>query len=247
MKKIIFSFALIAILFIAVFNQSSAQLDCTTNDCVPPASWIASPFPIILKLSAPECEITINYEWRVCNGVYQYNYTSFTATGNCTQMDDFGIYHYSISTLKEMADMIIAEQTFALDGHDILSWIPNCGNGVYRKAKFYSAGCGVWVKCSYKVDRNAVVQKDRGYDGNCPTPNEADYIDVWKWQSCGEVCCVREYEICKYISPITGVTQVKVTQFPAYTLNGSTCTLQNNFGPWQNPSVNYQCQHACNN
>ncbi len=227
MKKIIFSFALIAILFIAVFNQSSAQLDCTTNDGC--GTWTTGTTPIIIKLDAPECSITIDYEWRVCNGVYQYNYLSFTASGNCTQMDDFGIYHYSISTLKEMADMIIAEEYFQMQGHTI---IPLCSSDTVKKAKFYSAGCGVWVKCSYKVDKDAVVQKDRGYDGNCPTPDQADYIDVWKWQSCGEVCCVREYEVCFTQHPTSGNFNINVNQFPAYTLNGSTCTLQNNFGPW---------------
>lgn len=165
-------------------------------------------------------------------------------------MANFSKEHYDISSIKEMADMIIAEESDNLSGHAGLNQLPYCGQGIYRKAKFYSARCGIWVKCSYIIDQNTEVKKDRGYEGSCELADQDGYIHKWKWQSCGESCCKRTYDICSYISPIHGQLEVRVTQYPAVPIG--ECTLQDNFGPWEitdpmDPNYHYDCQNACNN
>ena len=162
-------------------------------------------------------------------------------------MADFSIYHYDVSSLLEMVDMIVAEEEFNMDG---VPSIPPCSTGTLRKAKFYSASCGVWVKCSYIVDQTAEVKKDRGYIGVCEFPDEDGYIHKWKWQSCGETCCRREYDVCWYSSPVTSTSEVRVTQHPA--MQVGECTQQDNFGPWEitdpmDPNYHYECLHGCNN
>lgn len=144
-----------------------SQAECTTS-CTNGTAWTAGNSPVVIEMSAPNCKITIEYEWRICDDVYEYRYTSFVATGNCTQMADFSIQHYNISSVMEMADMIIAEETKQLDNHPSMGAIPDCNStDRYVKAKFYNAACGVWVKCSYIIDQNAEVKKDRGYNGSC--------------------------------------------------------------------------------
>lgn len=230
---------------IAAFSQP----ECTTN-CTNGTAWTAGTAPITIVLIAPDCKIVIDYEWRICDNVYEYRYTNFVAQGNCTQMADFSIYQYSISSILEMADMIVAEETYQMDGHTPIGLLPNCGTGVFKKAKFYNAACGVWVKCSYIIDQNAEVKKDRGYEGSCEIPDQNGYIHKWKWQSCGDACCRREYDICQFTSPASGTLEVKVTQYPAVMIG--QCTQQGNYGPWEvtdpmAPNYNYNCQHACNN
>lgn len=240
---------IVIIVIITSYITAFAEIECT-GDCTNGTAWVAGTLPITIELFAPDCKIIILYEWRICDGVYEYRYTDFSAVGNCTQMDDFSIYHYNISSVLEMADMIIAEESNNLDGHPEYLDLPPCGTAPFKKAKFYNAACGIWVKCSYIIDQNAEVKKDRGYIGSCPIPDQNGYIHKWKWQSCGDACCRREYDICKFTSPATGKLEVRVTQFPAVMIG--QCTQQDNFGPWEitdpmNPNYNYECQHACNN
>lgn len=242
-------FGIVIIGIITSFTALFSQLECTTN-CTSGTAWTPGTSQVELVLIEPDCKILIDYEWRICDGVYEYRYTNFTAQGNCSQMTDFSIYHYNISSIMEMADMIVAEESAQLDGHPGFLALPVCGTGVYRKAKFYSAACGVWVKCSYIIDQNAEVKKDRGYVGSCSIPDHNGYIHKWKWQSCGEACCRREYHICTFTSPSSGTAEVRVTQFPAMLIG--ECTQQDNYGPWEvtdpmDPNYNYECQHACNN
>lgn len=205
--------------------------------------WIGQ--SIYFGMAMPDCVIMLDFKFRICNGVYQFAYENLTYSGNCEGMAEFSIYHYNINSILEMLDIAMVEYV-----HTGMPTIPGCGdpNGPLKKMKIYSAGCGVWVKCSYEINPNATIKKDRGYEGNCPTSYMNDgkpYVDVWKWQSCGTVCCKREYEVCKEWDITHSFNNIKVTRLPAVPLG--PCTLQNTFGPWENSSANYQCQQACDN
>jgi len=238
MKKVTFLALSCLFVMMANFYTAKSQLDCTIDDAC--GVWAPGSDTIRIILNAPECKILIVYEWRICNGVYEYSYGTPIATGNCVQMADFSIYEYDFSSILEMADMIIAEEVGQMNNHPVAT---DCSIGTVRKMKRYAASCGVWVKCSYKVDVNATVYKDRGYVGECPARDENDFIDVWKWQSCGETCCSRTYDICTYTSPIHGSSEVRVTQYPAVQVG--ECTEQGNYGPWDDLNTDYQCRHGC--
>jgi hypothetical protein len=109
----------------------------------------------------------------------------------------------------------------------------------------YTANCGVWVKCSYQIDPNAEVRKDYGYQGDCPSPvsyNGASYIDLWKYQSCGTICCKKTYTLC--IDKTEGIVQINDVQRTRITQD-ENCTLQGNFINWRAPYEEYQCQDGC--
>lgn len=240
MKQIL----LIIVGLLIASSNTFSQLDCY-EDCEG-TPWIKVAAPYTAVLVAPECSVSVSYEWRLCNGVYEYRYTNIEAFGNCVQMENFSIYHYNINSLYEMIDMIIAEEAFFMDG---VPAIPSC-NQTITKTKFYSAACGVWVKCSYIIDQTAEVKKDRGFVGACALPNEDGYIHKWKWQPCGETCCRRDYDVCWYNSPVNGTMEVRVTQHPA--MQVGICTQQDDYGPWEitdpmDPNYHYECQHGCGN
>ena len=238
MKKVTFLALSCLFVMMANFYTAKAQINCIIDDpsCT---AWSTPSSTLTIVMTDPECLIIVDYKWRICNGVYEYIYTDFTAKGNCVQMADFSIYEYDFSSILEMADMIIAENQLGMVGHP---YVPEC-EGSMQKMKRYAAACGVWVKCSYKVDVNATVEKDRGYVGDCPTRDANDYIDKWKWQSCGETCCSRTYDICWYTSPYNNESQIRVTQYPAVQVG--ECTDQGNFGPWDDLNTDYQCGHGC--
>jgi len=62
--------------------------------------------------------------------------------------------------------------------------------------RYYTARCGVWVKCCYELKTDGIVNSDGGYVVSCPSPIN-NHIDIYKWQDCGTVCCMKEFSICK--------------------------------------------------
>ncbi|ROL55733.1 hypothetical protein D9V84_10800 [Bacteroidetes/Chlorobi group bacterium Naka2016] len=135
------------------------------------------------------CRIHLFYRW--CNGQVQlmidWDETE-CLNGNFFNTGQF--FEKDFSGLKEFVEY--KTLLFALDW-GVIPGVPNCiDNNDKVVVTFYTARCGVWIKCSYKVDLSVPVERDDCYQGNCPSPlphNGQPYVDVWKWQSCGETCC----------------------------------------------------------
>lgn len=186
----------------------------------------------------------VAYYWRDCNGVIEIiidwdNTTlvdpGFFTHGSYEEIDFDGAMEYMKSHILE--DVI----------YDSGVTIPDCINGTKKFINIYTARCGVWVKCSYKVDTEAEIMKDDGYVGNCPLPyshNGVPYIDVWKWQSCGEICCKKSYELCREYSPISGDSVIRIKNVSTGAAPGEQCSDQGVFKDWKT-GVPYPCKDGC--
>ncbi|MFH1049613.1 MAG: hypothetical protein V1779_01640 [bacterium] len=82
--------------------------------------------------------------------------------------------------------------------------------------KFYTASCGIWVNCTYDISNTQPVC-EQGFDLPLPHYNDGngDKVKVWRWQSCGQTCCERVYQVCKAPSathPGSFVIQIQAMQ-----------------------------------
>lgn len=184
--------------------------------------------------------ITVTVWTRVCNGVTEFIYDNATVVprDNGKFMEDFSIYHHNFSAIRELLDMHLIEWAV----NDLNATIPDCPSQT-NLVKFYQANCGVWVKCSYKIDP-ASEQKDIGYEGNCPryTLNGEDWVDVWKWQSCGTACCKKTYSVCRGTSPETGEYTIRILN--VLKNREGACTMQGQFKDWRTNN-DIPCQDGC--
>ena len=168
-------------------------LESSAQSCLPPddpnCPWATK----TLDLTFSGCRVQLVYRYRVCGGVVEYEYISgptiIGGHNNCNVLEDFSIYHHNISSLREYLDLHIistADWSFNIT-------TPDCP-ATTQLVKFYSADCGVWVKCTYDIE----PQTPNCEQGFSPLPDpQATTVDVWKWQSCGETCCKRTYTICR--------------------------------------------------
>jgi hypothetical protein len=177
------------------------------------------------NLYAPDCTIDVQYTVYNCGGVNTYEITSYSVEGICEGMDSLLIYHYRLSALEEYISLTILQvETSGPYGP--------CPGGV-QTSRIFTASCGIWVGCEYTVDP-ATRDCDQGYDAPYP-----DYgvnptkVKAYKWQSCGEVCCVATYETCQ--DPTTSI--LRTTKVSAVPVN--QCSLQSKYAA--------PCQTGCNN
>lgn len=148
-----------------------------------------------------DCKITCLYRFRVCNGVWQWQYDYVTATGNCSFMQNFNYLHYNFSSVNELLDILIISD-FNNNGY-FSGYCPTN----YTTAMFYSASCGIWLSCEYDIAPQT-PRCEQGYD-NVPTPGPTT-VKTWKWQSCGTTCCKRTYTICKELDVINNKDIIKI-------------------------------------
>lgn len=235
---------LVSVLFTLTFNYTTKAQppdNCWSGDtCLAP--WHYSNHGFDYSTQGIGLVGNVSYQWRDCNGVIEiiidWANTSlidpdFFAHGSREELDFDGAREYLKSHV--LADVI-------RDGNIT---IPNCIDGGKTFFNIYTARCGVWVKCSYKVDSQAEIMKDIGYVGDCPLPydhNGDAYIDVWKWQSCGEVCCKKTYTLCR--DGITGNGTIRIKDVSTVPAPGEQCTEQGVFKDWKT-GIPYQCQDGC--
>lgn len=206
------------------------------------ADWICESHSFDYQLLTIGLIGTVKYCWRNCGGeieiIIDWDYTElidpdFLAHGTKEELDFDGA--------REYLKLLILNKVIDLGNITI----PDCSTGGKTFFNIYTARCGVWVKCSYKVDTQGEVMKDIGYDGNCPLPyshNGDSYIDVWKWQSCGEVCCKKTYTVCK--EGTTGAGNIRISTPTTDPAPGEQCTDQGVFKDWKT-DLPYQCKDGC--
>jgi hypothetical protein len=146
----------------------------------------------------PDCILTVNYHWRVCDDNYQIYVDAIQKDGNCEYLSDEG---GSSSSFHEWLDLVLIEEIANLYGEMMPADCPNSS----LKVIFYTASCGLWVKCEYTVDSTSRAC-DVDWRGSFPdySSHGARKISYWKYQSCGVTCCKKTYSICKVDHTIDG-------------------------------------------
>ncbi len=177
---------LVAVVMIVVCIYSRSQAQCPPDsDCE--ASWSAELTKTIEIRSLP-CVATFVYQERICKGVREYYIVDINYKGMCEAMMPFSIYHYNYNAAIDIATLSFIEQSEYA--------VPFCPGGVQR-ANVYTASCGIFVGCEYKIDP-ASRTCDQGYLEPYPEyqDNGVDKIKHYQWQSCGTTCCRRNIEFC---------------------------------------------------
>ncbi len=90
----------------------------------------------------------------------------------------------------------------------------------------YTAKCGIWLRCSYKLPDPIVFVCDNGWEGGDPHYDvENDkWVNHWRWHSCGQICCKKVYELKYHFSHVEIIGKTK-SRYPPE----KECSLQNNF------------------
>lgn len=174
-----------------------------------------------------------------CDGVMEFVVDSTFLHGNSEYLESFQYEEYGVNTARDLMWLHILEYP-----HDFgYNPVPLCSSDTFKMAHVYTASCGVWVKCSYKVDP-ASQMCDIGYIP--PTPLYSDgtdfWVDSWKWQNCGNACCRKEYQICitydltinRYIFKVKEVKKEKILD----------CEKEGEFFDWKTQSP-IPCHDDC--
>lgn len=179
---ILFSIMIIIYSNNTLLSQNICPPDTGTN-CSP---WITSTYQT--NTDHPDCILSVIYKWRNCNNNYQVYIENYFSQGNCT------ILEQNATTFQEWLNLLIIEELANLDGQVDP---PDCPDSS-MKAMFYSASCGLWVKCDYTID-STTRACDVDWRGSYPDYNvgEEQKVSFWKWQYCGFTCCKKTYSICK--------------------------------------------------
>lgn len=139
------------ILMIVCFCLSSLtyiypkSVDCPPSDSC--NNW--SNFTDTLSLTLwDDVSAIVHYRVQKCNGVVRFVIDSTLALDNGNFLDSFSIYHFEINNFKSLLEITLLNNLVSYDS----SIVPFCGSDTITTVQFYSSACGVWLKCSYKVD-----------------------------------------------------------------------------------------------
>lgn len=182
--------------------------------------------------------IRMSWKRARCNDTLEVMIDSFYLLGNSHLLDSLLVYEQNQNTVNSFVNLVI------------LTWDPsisigNCPENIFV-AKIYSAACGVWVRCRYEVDPES-RRCDSGFAEpyNDYSLNGKQYVDMLRWQSCGEVCCKKTYTLCRELLPSgeikkTEIKEVGIQRHP----QTPECTLQQQF---RHPVTNQiiPCKDGC--
>lgn len=75
--------------------------------------------------------------------------------------------------------------------------------------------------------------------------NGTNYIDVWKWQPCGDICCIKTFSLCYGSNPIGGsVNTLRISNVNWSPAPGAVCSEEGNFRRWEDNTV-IPCEDGC--
>lgn len=233
---------LYVVIFIFLFSFNAVY--SLVDDCVPEDTCTWDTAVDTLDLSGYtyfEMKSIVYYRIQKCNGLIRFIIDSSTAVDNAEFLDTLKVEEMEFSALNNLIEMNLMLKS-TLNNN---SSIPDCNNDSIINVHFYTTACGVWVKCSYKVDPT-LVQCDIGFSP--PQPhyylNGEYWIDAWRWHSCGTACCEKQYKLCiEYIENFNYSKQLTVTQISKKKIG--QCTLQQHFKNWRNPEQIVPCKDDC--
>jgi len=218
---------IVLIVFLLLFLSSGTKAQ---NVCPPDTGFNCTPWSssmLIKNTTDPTCVITVFYRWRFCDTQYQIYVDSVQRIGDCTYLDEnWNNQDYS-SSFQDWINVIVVED---IVDESAQPWVNYCPDTT-MKALFYTASCGVWVKCTYNVDSTSIVC-DQGWIGPYPGyylhggsgPMKVDY---WQWQSCGLTCCKKVYGLC--ITSSTSQTGYDIHMTLISTQKLQPCSDQGNY------------------
>ena len=181
----------------------------------------------------------------------------FEGYENYKYLDDFNHLQYSFSSLTEWAAL---DFLMLYDANETDNGIPSCSSNITKtRVHVYTASCGIWTKCSYKLPDPIEKVCDTGWEGGDPhygvpnpgpPPSTDMWVDHWKWQSCGEVCCRKVFELCGEENLSYPGYYVKIKALTKEKYPGSECSKQGDFTgprpfPTSTPFVELQCEDGC--
>jgi len=161
----------------------------------------------LFQLGPPDCIAFLTYKWRVCNGRLEIalDESGIRVLEGCMGWDRLQWYHYNYSGLLDYITQALLTALHIPPTFFGNQPPPPCGQGTITTASVYTASCGIWLKCTYHYQGSITRDCERGHDGIDPLWDPANQtITTTKWFSCGQTCCVREYEICWKRDPIAG-------------------------------------------
>lgn len=228
-----------AVVFLSSVKADAQPADCwDLNPCSEPWTWDNHSF------SNQGMAANAVYRTRNCNGNIQ-----LIINWDSTTVADPGFYlseQYEEHDFEGLREALYLH--LILDAIQRLNLtIPNCSEDTLTMTTIYESRCGVWVKCSYEIETDADIRHDTGYTGDCPLPwdnNGTNYIDVWKWQPCGDICCIKTFSLCYGSNPIGGGNTLRISNVNWSPAPGAVCSEEGNFRRWEDNTV-IPCEDGC--
>ena len=173
---------LFAIIAVIAMNANNSFGQVTSANCPGPGAgctgWTPFGMTIPLGSGAPsDCSLTVSAQYRICGGVLQYQYLSYSAMGDCSFWKD--------STLQQIVDLMLIEGS--MQSAYGTSGLPICPATV-SQVEFY-----IWQDCKYVTSTTTPVCTP---PDNNPGAPPGGVVDVWTWHGCGNSCCKRTYNVC---------------------------------------------------
>lgn len=240
------------IIYVLCISYQSYAIDCPpSSTCI--ATWTTKEYDMQLDDNAviwasATLPFRVNYD-----GDFEMkidDFKGFATEKNVDFLEQFNYLHYSFSSASEM----VALDFLMRNKPDIIADdVPLCSSNQSIKRVFvYTAACGIWTRCSYKLPSPIQYVCDVVWSGNLPhyTDGGESWVDHWKWQSCGEVCCRKVFELCKDSYVDKAGTYIKITAMTKEKYPGSDCSGQGTFwgkrpGPSTGANQPLQCEDGC--
>lgn len=196
MKMICLLLSIIIISFNFVKGQCPPSTTCTTT-------WTTVEHDLGELMHENGFRATATFSYRInCEGEFEFIIEDIDIIDNSNYLDEFQYLHYSYSSITEKValDYLLHMTAFGDDA--------TLTGTTVKRVFVYTASCGIWLRCSYKLPSTIEKVCDTGWEGGDPhyellnddePPTLEKWVDHWRWHSCGEVCCKKVYEI-KYNS-----------------------------------------------
>ncbi len=242
MKKfILFFIVFFSIVSSVIVQQSAAQppTPCYTSPC----TEIWHDYTTTHNYAPFTVKYTIH--WRNCGGqiecvldIISMTNANFFASGSNYETD----FNGAKAMTEHMALNVLIGQLIAAGIP-----IPECNPGPGLPfVKFYTARCGVWVKCSFPLS-NTPETCDNCWVGPHPSRyviGGTSYVDVYKWQPCGTICCQKNYNICVGLDPLWGGMNYIITNVTRGPAPGAMCSGAGTCQDWKT-GANIPCNDGC--
>lgn len=234
MRIILLILGVITINFNLVYTQCPPSTTCTTT-------WTTVEHDLGELMHENGFRATATFSYRTnCEGDFEFIVDNIEIIDNSNFLDEFQYLHYNYSSITEkvVLDYILQMNAFGDDA--TLTSTP------VKRIFVYTAACGIWLRCSYKLPSTIEKVCDDPWNSSDPHyPVGADkWIDHWRWHSCGQICCKKVYELKydNYHVEIQSKTKSRYSE-------GEECSKQGDF--WGNRpdptsgSVELLCEDGC--
>lgn len=237
MKTIIITLGLLFLNINFAFSQCPPSTTCTTT-------WTTVEHDLDEILDNPGFTASATFSYRInCDGDFEFIVENIDIRNNSNYLDEFDYLHFNFSSITEkvVLDYMMTQDALG----DASTSVPTFPNTI-KRIFVYTAKCGIWLRCSYKLPSTIEKECDTPWNGPAPDyPGGADrWVDHWRWHSCGEVCCKKVYEITRrgFSIEIRGKTK---SRYPIE----EECSKQGDFwGKRPTPidgSIELPCEDGC--